>query len=419
MVFGAVLVTTPLCKVDALQVPSTQMPVTGSAYDYVIPKEQEGYSDSSIALSDARLQIQLQAAPEDVGDGELCLNDMDRLMHNLGGGTYRKESALGVVFLLSNSEDGSFTIRDGGVDAQWVTLIADHSVQPDGSEGVVLRKQNGDLIEMPREEFLNKRGLVTAIELEKDQKEFVIVTDISIISKFHLFDIGQFVEYLDSAGDKHRVSPSKFNTSWDNYVYGPVKATEETVEEVISPETTQQPEITEIIPSDETLEQIPEFGLVTDGQIIDMLGDTKRVKEWPPVVYVRDSNGRFFDPETAALVGEFGHIEINPEENYLIRLVTPTRVSSWVMASELLSTQQVGFLTALTQKDGKKNYVVITNMNWRDSILEDLMSSWFGHRSSWCLEYVDKSNKVKKKYLDLFTTKLGWNHIFYQPKSQE
>jgi hypothetical protein len=184
-------------------------------------------------------------------------------------------------------------------------------------------------------------------------------------------------------------------------------------EPVITVSSDEQAEQSGMIPSDETLEPIPGFGLVTYKQLIAMLYNFE-VKAWPPIVYVRDRNGRFFDSKSGALVGEFGHIEINPEDNNLVRVVTPTRTSSWISLVELLYTQQVGFLTALS-KNGKKKYVVITGGYYR----RGLQIFNFGHPPGYCVKYVDKSNKTKYKYLDLFTTQLGWNHIFYQPRTQE
>lgn len=166
-----------------------------------------------------------------------------------------------------------------------------------------------------------------------------------------------------------------------------------------------------IILYDDTLEPIPEFGFVSDAKLTRML-ESGDQDEWPSIVYVRNESRQFFNPNTGNFVGEIGKIEKNPDSIYLFRIITPTRIGDWMSIKEII--EQIGFLTALN-KNGKNEYVMITDVYWKDTFFNALS------RPSRLLavKYVDKNNRKKIKYLDLFTTQSGWNHVFYQPKSQQ
>ena len=178
---------------------------------------EEGIVD----LTAVSLVKQLAAAPEgEPRDREvITVYELDMLSHVMTGNGYREPAGLGLVYLLSDAEEG-FDVQDGITNAQWVTLAA-VSVLPSGDSGVVLRTQAGELMEISRKEFESRSGLVTEIQNKDGETERVIVTDVSVVSKLHLLGIGAYVEYVDSSGQVNKVSPLRFIGLWNGGICAP------------------------------------------------------------------------------------------------------------------------------------------------------------------------------------------------------
>jgi len=180
------------------------------------------FSEGVVDLTVVPLVKQL-AAPD---DGEprdrevITVYELDMLSHNLAKEGYRDPAGLGLAYLLSDAEEG-FDVQAGITHAEWVTLVAVDSALPSGDIGVVLRTQEGELIEMPREEFESRSGLVTEIQNNDGEIERVIVTDVSVSSKWHFLGIGAYVEYVDSSGQVNKVSPQRFLGLWNGGICAP------------------------------------------------------------------------------------------------------------------------------------------------------------------------------------------------------
>ena len=189
-------------------------------------------------------------------------------------------------------------------------------------------------------------------------------------------------------------------------------------------ESTQE---TGMISFNETLEPISGFSYVTNKILVGMFSLVKisesvdpnnMLSKWPNVVYARNPNtGQFFNPETGTLAGEFGELRVTSgkqgEQDKAVIIFPIRGETSELTAREIIKGQDFGQLTKLVNNNGEEGYVVITEVFYRTPVLSFT-------RGGWIVKYIDKDCKLgehKEKYLDLFMTQLGWNHIFYQPKS--
>jgi len=236
---------------------------------------------------------------------------------------------------------------------------------------------------------------------------------IKSIQKLMVFGVVLFfaIVFIRSAGAENKNPLESQTPSWV------IPATQG----AFNTELAQNPEINQ---SDKTLKPIPGFAYVTKKMLIEMFClqnvvdsyPSDILSKWPNVVYMRNPDtGRFFNPKTGVLDGEFGKLEvIQKKQGKLEKAVirSPIRGETpELTAHEIIKGQDFGQLTKLVNNNGEEEYVVITEVFYRFPVLSFT-------RGGWIVKYIDKdceAGKHKEKYLDLFITQLGWNRIFYQP----
>jgi hypothetical protein len=198
-------------------------------------------------------------------------------------------------------------------------------------------------------------------------------------------------------------------------------------EPVIAVSSDEQTTQSEIIPSDETLEAIPGFDVVNSEQLLRIFSVEvdPTFDSWPPVVYLPDEKGQYFNPKTGALVGEFAQVNnlgiVKPAPNAPIAypmatLITEDSETKPMSKEQMLRKMKVGCLTAIglfgaENKIKYPTYVVITGIRYRKSNLFT--------PGGWVVQYYDQKNNFHEKYLNLFISDLGWDQVFYQPRTQE